>query len=116
MFVLLDTTFYFPQGQGFMVGVKINPVPGLPSGFPVIFFTLIFLNIYHFSHSLVLLQSQIHLFTLCVIFEQELLKFVLAHVEDKNVEPLLEVRDMVVPAFSCYSYTIFLQIFLYLIP
>lgn len=23
------------QGQGFMVGVKINPVPGLPSGFPV---------------------------------------------------------------------------------
>lgn len=24
------------QGEGFMVGVKINPVPGLPSGFQVI--------------------------------------------------------------------------------
>jgi hypothetical protein len=23
------------QGQGFMVGVQINPVPGLPSGFTV---------------------------------------------------------------------------------
>lgn len=25
------------QGQGFMVGVQINPVPGLPAGFPVMF-------------------------------------------------------------------------------
>lgn len=45
---------YRSEGQGFMVGVKINPIPGLPSGFP------------------------------------ELLQFVLEHVEDKNVEPLLE--------------------------
>ncbi|RVW43449.1 Alpha-glucan water dikinase, chloroplastic [Vitis vinifera] len=45
---------YRSEGQGFMVGVKINPIQGLPSGFP------------------------------------ELLQFVLEHVEDKNVEPLLE--------------------------
>ncbi|XP_010248573.1 PREDICTED: alpha-glucan water dikinase, chloroplastic isoform X2 [Nelumbo nucifera] len=45
---------YRSEGQGFMVGVQINPVPGLPSGFP------------------------------------ELLEFVLDHVEDTNVEPLLE--------------------------
>ncbi|XP_042502200.1 alpha-glucan water dikinase, chloroplastic-like isoform X2 [Macadamia integrifolia] len=45
---------YRDEGQDFMVGVQINPVPGLPSGFP------------------------------------ELLRFVLDHVEDKNVEPLLE--------------------------
>ncbi|GFP88008.1 alpha-glucan water dikinase chloroplastic [Phtheirospermum japonicum] len=45
---------YSDQGEGFMVGVQINPVPGLPSGFP------------------------------------ELLQFVLAHIEDKNVEALLE--------------------------
>ncbi|XP_024988884.1 alpha-glucan water dikinase 1, chloroplastic-like [Cynara cardunculus var. scolymus] len=45
---------YKSEGQGFMVGVKINPISGLPSGFP------------------------------------ELLQFVLEHVEDKNVEPLLE--------------------------
>ncbi|KAI3467562.1 hypothetical protein Pfo_024225 [Paulownia fortunei] len=45
---------YRAEGQGFMVGVQINPVSGLPSGFP------------------------------------ELLQFVLAHIEDKNVEALLE--------------------------
>lgn len=45
---------YRAEGQGFMVGVKINPVAGLPSGFP------------------------------------ELLQFVLEHVEDRNVEALLE--------------------------
>lgn len=31
---------YF-QGQGFMVGVQINPVSGLPSGFPVMLSTSI---------------------------------------------------------------------------
>ncbi|XP_061976587.1 alpha-glucan water dikinase, chloroplastic-like isoform X1 [Populus nigra] len=45
---------YRSEGQGFMVGVQINPIPGLPSGFP------------------------------------ELLQFVLKHVEDKNVEALIE--------------------------
>ncbi|XP_031501423.1 alpha-glucan water dikinase, chloroplastic [Nymphaea colorata] len=45
---------YSTEGQGFMVGVNIHPVQGLPTGFP------------------------------------ELLQFVLDHVEDKNVEPLLE--------------------------
>lgn len=45
---------YKAEGQGFMVGVHIDPMPGLPSGFP------------------------------------ELLQFILEHVEDKNVEPLLE--------------------------
>ncbi|KAJ6321390.1 hypothetical protein OIU77_011468 [Salix suchowensis] len=45
---------YRSEGQGFMVGVQINPVPGLPSGFP------------------------------------ELLQFLLEHIEDKNVEALLE--------------------------
>ncbi|PIN21110.1 Alpha-glucan, water dikinase [Handroanthus impetiginosus] len=45
---------YRAEGEGFMVGVKINPVSGLPSGFP------------------------------------EVLQFVLEHIEDKNVEPLLE--------------------------
>ncbi|KAK9117218.1 hypothetical protein Sjap_016165 [Stephania japonica] len=45
---------YKAEGEGFMVGVSINPISGLPSGYP------------------------------------ELLEFVLDHVEDKNVEPLLE--------------------------
>nr|XP_043613595.1 alpha-glucan water dikinase, chloroplastic-like [Erigeron canadensis]XP_043613596.1 alpha-glucan water dikinase, chloroplastic-like [Erigeron canadensis]XP_043613597.1 alpha-glucan water dikinase, chloroplastic-like [Erigeron canadensis] len=45
---------YKSEGQGFMVGVNINPVSGLPSGFP------------------------------------ELLQFILEHVEDRNVETLLE--------------------------
>ncbi|KAJ3692532.1 hypothetical protein LUZ60_012882 [Juncus effusus] len=45
---------YKSEGEGFMVGVKINPISGLPSGFP------------------------------------ELLQFVLEHVEDRSVEPLLE--------------------------
>ncbi|KAG9449919.1 hypothetical protein H6P81_009884 [Aristolochia fimbriata] len=45
---------YKSEGQGFMVGVHINPISGLPSGFP------------------------------------RLLQFILEHVEDKNVEPLLE--------------------------
>ncbi|CAH9102815.1 unnamed protein product [Cuscuta europaea] len=45
---------YKAEGEGFMVGLQINPVAGLPSGFP------------------------------------ELLQFVLEHVEDKNVESLLE--------------------------
>ncbi|KDP26632.1 hypothetical protein JCGZ_17790 [Jatropha curcas] len=45
---------YRAEGQGFMVGVQINPISGLPSGFP------------------------------------ELLQFVLKHIEDRNVEALLE--------------------------
>ncbi|XVE74996.1 hypothetical protein DITRI_Ditri12bG0062300 [Diplodiscus trichospermus] len=45
---------YMAEGEGFMVGVQINPIAGLPLGFP------------------------------------ELLQFVLEHVEDRNVEPLLE--------------------------
>ncbi|KAK9119771.1 hypothetical protein Scep_017864 [Stephania cephalantha] len=45
---------YKAEGEGFMVGVSINPISGLPSGYP------------------------------------GLLEFVLDHVEDKNVEPLLE--------------------------
>ncbi|MQL81206.1 hypothetical protein Taro_013680, partial [Colocasia esculenta] len=45
---------YKDEGEGFMVGVQVNPVHGLPSGFP------------------------------------ETLKFVLEHVEDRNVEALLE--------------------------
>eukprot|EP00262_Sarcandra_glabra_P002082 TRINITY_DN1233_c0_g1_i1.p1 TRINITY_DN1233_c0_g1~~TRINITY_DN1233_c0_g1_i1.p1 ORF type:complete len:1466 (+),score=298.47 TRINITY_DN1233_c0_g1_i1:171-4568(+) len=45
---------YRAEGHDFMVGVQINPIAGLPSGFP------------------------------------ELLRFILNHIEDKNVEPLLE--------------------------
>ncbi|KAM7250917.1 hypothetical protein ACFE04_022800 [Oxalis oulophora] len=45
---------YRTEGEGFMVGVQINSVSGLPSGFP------------------------------------ELLQFVVEHVEDKNVEALVE--------------------------
>ncbi|VFQ89956.1 unnamed protein product [Cuscuta campestris] len=45
---------YKAEGEGFMVGVQVKPVSGLPLGFP------------------------------------ELLKFILNHVEDKNVEALLE--------------------------
>ncbi|KAK1552116.1 hypothetical protein Q3G72_010601 [Acer saccharum] len=45
---------YRAEGQGFMVGVQINPIPNMPSGFP------------------------------------ELLQFVIEHVEDKDVEALLE--------------------------
>ncbi|XP_074581889.1 alpha-glucan water dikinase, chloroplastic-like isoform X2 [Curcuma longa] len=45
---------YKSERQGFMVGVQINPIGGLPSGFP------------------------------------GLMKFILKHVEDKNVEPLIE--------------------------
>nr|XP_043623338.1 alpha-glucan water dikinase 1, chloroplastic-like isoform X2 [Erigeron canadensis] len=59
---------YRTEGKGFMVGVNINPISGLPSGFP------------------------------------ELLQFVLEHVEDKNVEPLLEglleAREELKPALS----------------
>ncbi|GLT36600.1 hypothetical protein SLA2020_109680 [Shorea laevis] len=45
---------YRAEGQGFMVGVQINPISGLPSEFP------------------------------------ELLRFVLEHVEDRDIEALLE--------------------------
>lgn len=45
---------YQSEGQGFMVGVQINPIKGLTTGFP------------------------------------ELLEFILDHLEDKMVEPLLE--------------------------
>ncbi|KAK4423858.1 Alpha-glucan water dikinase, chloroplastic [Sesamum alatum] len=45
---------YKDAGEGFMVGVHINQIPGLPSGF------------------------------------QELIRYVLLHIEDKNVEALLE--------------------------
>lgn len=31
---------WWPQGQGFMVGVNIDPIPGLPAGFPVIYLLL----------------------------------------------------------------------------
>ncbi|XP_063943911.1 alpha-glucan water dikinase, chloroplastic isoform X3 [Daucus carota subsp. sativus] len=59
---------YTSEGQGFMVGVQINPVSGLPSGIP------------------------------------ELFQFILAHVEDKNVEALLEglleVREELRPLIS----------------
>ncbi|KAL6569107.1 hypothetical protein OROHE_003388 [Orobanche hederae] len=59
---------YSAQGEGFMVGVQINPVSGLPSGFP------------------------------------ELLQFVFAHIEDKNLEALLEglleAREELRPLFS----------------
>lgn len=59
---------YKSEGQGFMVGVEINPVSGLPSGFP------------------------------------DLLQFILSHVEDKNVEALLEglleVREELRPLLS----------------
>lgn len=34
-FHAINVHFIVPQGQGFMVGVNINPVPGLPAGFPV---------------------------------------------------------------------------------
>ncbi|WVZ52550.1 hypothetical protein U9M48_003598 [Paspalum notatum var. saurae] len=47
-------TGYRVESEGFMVGVKVNPVNGLPSGY------------------------------------QELLKFVLDHLEDKSVEALVE--------------------------
>ncbi|PUZ56744.1 hypothetical protein GQ55_5G359200 [Panicum hallii var. hallii] len=47
-------TGYRTEDEGFMVGVKVNPVNGLPSGY------------------------------------QELLKFVLDHLEDKSVEALVE--------------------------
>jgi len=34
--VLMSNELTFSiQGEGFMVGVQINPVKGLPSGFPV---------------------------------------------------------------------------------
>ncbi|PON44874.1 Pyruvate, phosphate dikinase [Parasponia andersonii] len=45
---------YRSEGQGFMVGVQINPISDLPSGFP------------------------------------DLLQFVVEHIEDRNVEALLE--------------------------
>ncbi|KAK4758856.1 hypothetical protein SAY87_020157 [Trapa incisa] len=45
---------YVSKGQGFMVGVQINPISDLPSRFP------------------------------------ELLQFIMEHIEDKNVEALLE--------------------------
>ncbi|XAR65093.1 Alpha-glucan, water dikinase [Bertholletia excelsa] len=51
---IMNCMGYVSEGQGFMVGVKINPISGLPSGF------------------------------------EELLQFVLDHIEDKNVEALLE--------------------------
>lgn len=36
LFLEFDRTSNALQGEGFMVGVQINPVPNLPSGFPVI--------------------------------------------------------------------------------
>lgn len=32
---LSEMVLCYPQGEGFMVGVHINPVSGLPSGFQV---------------------------------------------------------------------------------
>lgn len=40
-FHAINLHFVVPQGQGFMVGVKINPVPGLPTGFPVMLINLL---------------------------------------------------------------------------
>ncbi|KAL0447150.1 UNVERIFIED_CONTAM: Alpha-glucan water dikinase, chloroplastic [Sesamum latifolium] len=59
---------YKDEGEGFMVGVHINPISGLPSGF------------------------------------QELIRYVLLHIEDKNVEALLEglleAREELRPSIS----------------
>ncbi|GFZ08967.1 pyruvate phosphate dikinase, PEP/pyruvate binding domain-containing protein [Actinidia rufa] len=60
----VDENLHFLQGQGFMFGVQINPISGLPFGFP------------------------------------ELLQFVLEHVEDKNVEALLEADKELRPVLS----------------
>uniref|UniRef100_A0A6N2K062 alpha-glucan, water dikinase n=1 Tax=Salix viminalis TaxID=40686 RepID=A0A6N2K062_SALVM len=73
---------YRSEGQGFMVGVQINPVPGLPSGFP------------------------------------ELLQFLLEHIEDKNVEALLEgllearqeLRPLLFKSKDCLKDLLFLDI------
>lgn len=70
-----------------MVGVKINPISGLPSGFPVIYSTL-FLNF------LLFLKYKLWHSYIGVSVEQNLLEFVLEHVEDKNVEALLEVCEI----------------------
>lgn len=36
VYLKLYLKYILIQGQGFMVGVQINPVSGLPSGFPVV--------------------------------------------------------------------------------
>lgn len=75
-----------------MVGVQINSVAGLPSGLPVVSF-------HSFKASRVSqLENKILLYGYMNI-ELELLQFVLDHVEDKNIEPLLEVCDMVMMEF-----------------
>lgn len=63
-----------------MVGVNINPVSGLPSGFPVIFFSLSSQVVYnHFGRNF--LNSMISM----PLTNFKLLQFVLVHAEDKNL-------------------------------
>ena len=69
-----------------MVGVQINPVSGLPSGYPVPFLSSSS-TFQEFNTPVISVQLK-----LCWHFpQQDLLRFVLQHVEEKNVEPLLEV-------------------------
>lgn len=42
MLMLAIAIIFLLQSQGFMVGVEVNPVKGLPSGFPVIMLNLSF--------------------------------------------------------------------------
>ncbi|KAK7818574.1 alpha-glucan water dikinase [Quercus suber] len=107
---------YKSEGQGFMVGVHINPISGLPSGFPdLLQFVLEHVEdknveaLLEAVHSGADLESAI---SNCMGYKSEgqgfmvgvhinpisglpsgfpdLLQFVLEHVEDKNVEALLE--------------------------
>lgn len=86
---MLDLCIWTTQGQGFMVGVHIDPMPGLPSGFPVILTCPFSITL---PWILILYGTERSLF-LVNLPAQELLQFVLEHVEDKNVEPLLEVTE-----------------------
>lgn len=71
-----------------MVGVRVNPVEGLPSGFPVLESYPFFLTLsYLFSLDLLVVLF-------LEFFVQELLRFILEHIEDKQVEALLEVCTM----------------------
>ena len=76
-----------------MVGVNIDPLPGLPAAFPVIFFYccpfLLLASLLVLCHMYARYTFQVMLYIL--FFLQDLLQFILVHVEDKNVEPLLEV-------------------------
>lgn len=90
-----------------MVGVSINPVEGLPSGFPVlesdpfIFYSIIFT-----------LCRVLVVYFFLKFFVQELLRFILEHIEDKQVEALLEVCTMQMLA----NFSLFEPFFLFLFP